>query len=250
MHPLTEPGDILQWDIYCPRCDWELTIQALVPFTLTAAGQQQSLDESTTTGINGFWEDYFCPTHFIHARRAVLVSSEIGLDRETAYFRYVSGRGQTTPVPACPTCHQQMVGGPALESLPFYLAPMIDLQEWRLHQVHALQRMVEAEKLAIKRGEQVPEEALQLLAGEVQSLNRFQLALCKQLHLERMARPLLDARPLDLDHWQVLLRFEAETIVTRLQQLHRRQAAETQKAPASCPNCGKRSLHLRLTYLV
>ncbi|PJF39041.1 MAG: hypothetical protein CUN55_15505, partial [Phototrophicales bacterium] len=105
---------IMRWRIRCQNveCQWQTQIVALQPFT----HQKQSI--SSDELILGFWEDYICPVHLEVQRREVIIDT-VGVPLDEAYYRYVTGQIQTTPVPLCSICQQRMQGGRVLESLPF-----------------------------------------------------------------------------------------------------------------------------------
>ena len=133
------------------------------------------------TLIAGFWEDYICPTHYEVIRRTITLRQPS--DLLSAYEYYFMGQVLTTEIPQCSICHQKMEGGQILSSLPFYIEPYIELQQWLITKLELLKTMIKAEDRALLQGKQVIQESAKQLQAEVELLQRFYQALAQQLDI-------------------------------------------------------------------
>lgn len=233
---------ILRWDIGCVVCQWKATVQAPVPFVRLNSGEEIEAQTQHYDQIVGFWEDYICSEHFATSRRAMIVD-ESGIDLETAYYQYVNGNGNTTPVPQCPACYRKMQGGQVLSDLPFYLGSQIEVQHWVLQKITALQWLAKSESYAVGKGEQTPDKSVQLMMAEVESITRFYEALCRQFELKPTS--LLDQLPHSLPRWHNVLAETLNAAQHRLDQLLVREQQERRKSPGLCPSCQKWMVYLR-----
>jgi hypothetical protein len=235
---------ILRWEIACVSCQWQVTVQAPVPYIRLHSGQEVEAQPQDYEQIAGFWEDYICPEHFAIARRAMVVD-EIGVDLQTAYYHYVNGIGSTTPVPQCPICQHRMHGGQVLSDLPFYLGTQIELQNWVIQKISELQRLAYSENHAVDKGEQIPDKSLQLLTAELETITQFYEALCRQFDLKPTPFGLIDPLPRSLIQWHNVLKETLEAAQYRLDQLFAREQDERRKSPSLCPHCEKCTVYLR-----
>lgn len=225
-----------KWQIHCTACQWQITINALLPFA------QQAVVENPHLPIEGFWEDYICPRHYHTARRTLHFVQPMP-DMVAAYEAYFEGAFTTTPVPLCSDCQQPMEGGQVLERLPFFLDRHLDAYTWLHQKLLHLYQLFSIERQAVVAGETTADQVLQLLAAETTTLSRFFTALLKELGIPE-AISVMDDLPESLHTWETVMVNQLEHTQHRIAQLDERRYKEGAKIAGWCPRCHQQRVYL------
>lgn len=229
---------ILQWRIRCIHkgCEWQARIAALEPFTR----HNNPATERTLDQIAGFWEDYICPTHLEVQRRAMVVNP-MGVGLEEAQYLYVTGHIDTTPVPHCPICAQEMQSGKVLESLPFTYQSSLAMLKWLIGELGRIKHRIDADLHT-----QVADEAASLrdIGRDMGVLAKFYDVMCQNFEINRTVVPLLNSTDRTLTGWQATLAENLAILEKSQVQLNHRQAQEAHKSPAICPACQQQTVYL------
>jgi hypothetical protein len=240
------PSNVLQtlrWRVGCAACDWSMTVEALVPYG--PDGHAISTQDTTAPAmvVSGFWEDYCCPTHLQCKRRRVHIS-DAGVPLDDAYTYLFAEQVRVEAVPRCSTCGQLMQAGPVLENLPYHLQPTIELLQWAVTKLQALQHLATTEQRAVQHGDTTIDTAQQLLSQELQLLQRFYRVMHREFNVNPNTVPFLQQVPAILEAWNPALDDILNRLARRDQQLQQRQHKENSKQAGMCPNCQQQSVFL------
>lgn len=231
----------LYWQIRCIACNWQTQVEALVPFN----GADHT-SKAHSNDVDGFWEEYICPTHYRTARRMIKLA-DTSLDIETAYEYYFSGAFSSTPIPTCPLCQEQMHSGQALLALPFYIDAQIEVATWLIQRLSHLHHLTQSELKAVTEGNRSSATVFQTLASEFEITERFYEGICRQFGVSFPLSLLIESLSPHPTEWLTGIDSAIEASQQWLSKLSKRRHEEAEKTAGFCPQCSQQTVYLHRT---